>query len=291
MSTNPNQPSQSGSKRSGKPSMCSSELNSRVEAVQIQLEEERKRRMDVERQIQEFVLQRGGPQAAAVAKILKEGDLASVASGSKSKSTNGSVRSSSHHHHHHSNHVEQPQDETGSNRGSVRSVASSLANNNSNNNKPGSSSSSSYGRQLILPPMNNNYNNSQSQKQQQVPQPPQRQTEESENFRNSKKRPVFLSEDEDIVVKCEREAAECDKLIRQLNHSHASVLSRKPQLPQAARGISKNNAQTGAAGCDYALARRSKATPAQLYMMNQWHQERMDKINNFTFGIAGGGAY
>jgi hypothetical protein len=67
------------------------------------------------------------------------------------------------------------------------------------------------------------------------------------------------------------------------------VLSRKPPLPTAARGIASRKTGGGAFGCDYVMARRSKATPAQLYMMNQWHQERMDKINAFTFGIAGGG--
>jgi hypothetical protein len=90
--------------------------------------------------------------------------------------------------------------------------------------------------------------------------------------------------DGDVVAKCESEAAQCEKLLRQLNHSHATVLSRKPALPAAARGVTRN--KPGAAGCDYVMARRAKATPAQLYMMSQWHQQRVDKINAFTFGIS-----
>lgn len=250
----------------GKPSICSSELESRVEAIRIQLEEERKRRMDVENQIRDFVYQRGGPQAAAVAKILKESDLAE----SNSRSANS--------------------------RGSVRSLDSSSQRSNKNSNN----TASSYGRQVVLPPITNDENsnninsnnnsapNSNQNNNNSIPKPPQRKTSV----------PVVV--DGDIIAKCEQEASDCDKLLRQLNQSHAVVLSRKPLLPQAARGISRKSgpngqqshvAQTGAAGCDYVMARRSKATPAQLYMMNQWHQERMDKINAFTFGIAGGSGY
>lgn len=234
-----------------KHSMCSSELESRVEAMRIQLEEERKRRLNVEQQIQDLVYTRGGPQAAAVAKILKESDLQSLSSQQQMKKGSGSLRSGA----------------------SVRSMSSSQRSN------AGIPASASYGRQQ-LPPIDQQQ--TQTQTNSSIPQPPARRDSQLGT----------AGTNEDIVTKCEREATECDKLIRQLNHDHAAVLSRKPPLPQAARGIASRKTGGGAFGCDYVMARRSKATPAQLYMMNQWHQERMDKINAFTFGIAGGnGSY
>lgn len=297
-------------KTSSHRSMCSSELGSRVEALRIQLEEERKRRLDVEQQIQHFVLEKGGPQAAAVQKIITEHDLAAAtlqqqkaaaAAASSSTSRNSQQNRSQRH-------------ESGSGaseNGSSRSQNSSAA---------GSNNQQQQQRQFPprnLPPMgsgddtassgHNDTNNNSSKKQvafqtpastlnggggsskrdslsRPPPMPPSRHFPVSIA---AQKAPLVQQEyvDSDVVAKCESEAAQCERLLRQLNHSHATVLSRKPSLPACALGVSKNKAR--AAGCDYVMARRTKATPAQLYVMNEAHQQRVDKINAFTMGISG----
>jgi len=224
--------------KQSKRSMCSSEFESRIEAFGIQLEEERKRRLEVEKQIQEFILERGGPQAAVISRIITEGDVAKLGSSGKGAAAppTGSVRSNAAH-------------------ASQRSLQPSP--------------------RERLPPIDAAVSAAPRSKEVRFPPtPPLR------KHAAAAARPPSS----DVVERVEQNAAACETLLRQLNHSHATVLSRKPPLPTAARGITR---APGAAGCDYVMARRSKATPAQLYMMNLWHQERVDRINAFTFGIAG----
>ena len=269
-----------------KRSMCSSELESRVEAMRIQLEEERRRRLEVESQIQHLVLAKGGPQAAAVAKLITESELAAqqqrAGSGAAAAASGGSRDGS-----------ERSQGSSRQSRASRQSDvvsasgAAGAAGSGVRASTPyGSSSSKQQRPPRNLPPLEHTPNSIAARAA--VPAPPSRSVLPAAANRVSvastgDSNSGGASNNIDIVAKCEAEAAQCERLLRQLNHCHATVLSRKPGLPAAARGITR---KPGAAGCDYVMARRSKATPAQLYMMNQWHQERVDKINAFTYGVA-----